>query len=151
MSTPLFTRLSLPDGLEELVEVLAREVMRNQYSDPSDIYNFAWKHFSEMVARRNALPGKDGAPYGGSRRRRISASSQGEAGSQRTSRRGPAGGGTVPTSVAGRKKEVKHLKEETLTKTGSLDRAANRPARRSIIADTKDKKKTCPWPPRVAA
>ncbi|KAK8738373.1 hypothetical protein OTU49_003836, partial [Cherax quadricarinatus] len=83
----------------------------------------------------------DGAPYGGSRRRRISASSQGEAGSQRTSRRGPAGGGTVPTSVAGRKKEVKHLKEETLTKTGSLDRAANRPARRSIIADTKDKMK----------
>lgn len=58
MATPLFTRLSLPEGLEEVVEGLAREVIKSQYSQPYDIYNFAWKYFSDLVARRKSLPAK---------------------------------------------------------------------------------------------
>ncbi|KAK4308680.1 hypothetical protein Pmani_019631 [Petrolisthes manimaculis] len=57
MATPLFTRLSLPDGLEEVVEGLAREVIKSQYTQPYDIYNFAWKYFSDLLAaRRKSLP-----------------------------------------------------------------------------------------------
>lgn len=59
---PLFTRLSLPEGLEEVVEGLAREVIRSQVSEPFDIYNFAWKHFSDLVSRKKDLPAKGEYP-----------------------------------------------------------------------------------------
>lgn len=63
---PLFTRLSLPEGLEEVVEGLAREVIKSQVSEPFDIYNFAWKHFSDLVSRKKDLPAKGKYPLSAS-------------------------------------------------------------------------------------
>ena len=47
---PLFIRLNLPSGLEEALESLAREVLRQK---PTNIYEFAADHFEELVKRRN--------------------------------------------------------------------------------------------------
>ena len=47
---PLFIRLSLPSGLEESLEGLAREVLRSQ---PKNIYEFAAEHFEELLRKRN--------------------------------------------------------------------------------------------------
>ena len=47
---PLFIRLNLPSGLEEALESLAREVLRQK---PQNIYEFAADHFEELVKKRN--------------------------------------------------------------------------------------------------
>ena len=47
---PLFIRLSLPAGLEESLEGLAREVLRAQ---PKDLYRFAADHFEAKLKNRN--------------------------------------------------------------------------------------------------
>ncbi len=47
---PLFIRLSLPGGLEEALESLAREVLREQ---PKDICQFAAQHFEQQLRKRN--------------------------------------------------------------------------------------------------
>ena len=47
---PLFIRLSLPGGLEESLENLAREVLRTQ---PDNIYQFAAEHFEGLLRQRN--------------------------------------------------------------------------------------------------
>ncbi len=47
---PLFIRLSLPGGLEEALESLAREVLRQQ---PKDIHQFAAQHFEQQLRKRN--------------------------------------------------------------------------------------------------
>ena len=43
-------RLNLPSGLEEALESLAREVLRQK---PQNIYEFAADHFEELVKKRN--------------------------------------------------------------------------------------------------
>ena len=48
-SRPLFIRLTLPDGLEEALEGLAREVLRHQ---PENILDFAANHFEQLVKKR---------------------------------------------------------------------------------------------------
>ena len=48
-SRPLFIRLTLPDGLEEALEGLAREVLRSQ---PDNILEFAANHFEQLVKTR---------------------------------------------------------------------------------------------------
>ena len=47
---PLFIRLSLPSGLEDTLEGLAREVLRHK---PKNIYEFAADHFEELLRKRN--------------------------------------------------------------------------------------------------
>ena len=47
---PLFIRLSLPAGLEESLEGLAREVLRSQ---PKNLYKFAADHFEAKLKNRN--------------------------------------------------------------------------------------------------
>jgi hypothetical protein len=47
---PLFIRLSLPAGLEEALENVAREVLRSQ---PKNIYQFAAEHFEDLLRKRN--------------------------------------------------------------------------------------------------
>ncbi len=47
---PLFIRLSLPSGLEDTLEGLAREVLRTK---PKNIYEFAAEHFEELLRKRN--------------------------------------------------------------------------------------------------
>ena len=47
---PLFIRLSLPAGLEESLEGLAREVLRAQ---PKDLHRFAADHFEAKLKIRN--------------------------------------------------------------------------------------------------
>ena len=47
---PLFIRLSLPAGLEESLEGLAREVLRSQ---PKELYKFAAEHFESKLKNRN--------------------------------------------------------------------------------------------------
>ena len=47
---PLFIKLNLPDGLEEALEGLAREVLREK---PGNIYEFAADYFEELVKKRN--------------------------------------------------------------------------------------------------
>ena len=47
---PLFIRLSLPNGLEESLEGLAKEVLRSQ---PKNIYQFAADHFESLLRKRN--------------------------------------------------------------------------------------------------
>jgi len=51
---PLFIRLNLPSGLEEALESLAREVLRQK---PQNIYEFAADHFEELVKKRNESEG----------------------------------------------------------------------------------------------
>ena len=46
---PLFIRLTLPDGLEEALEGLAREVLRHK---PDNIYEFAADHFEQQLKKR---------------------------------------------------------------------------------------------------
>ena len=48
-SRPLFIRLTLPDGLEEALEGLAREVLRHH---PDNIYEFAADHFEQQLKKR---------------------------------------------------------------------------------------------------
>merc|ERR1712228_1066038 len=48
-SRPLFIRLTLPDGLEEALEGLAREVLRHQ---PENILDFAANHFDQLLKKR---------------------------------------------------------------------------------------------------
>lgn len=50
-SGPLFLRLGVPNGMEDLLEGLAREVLRHQ---PKDIYKFAAIHFEGMLLQRQA-------------------------------------------------------------------------------------------------
>ena len=50
-SRPLFIRLTLPDGLEEALEGLAREVLRQQ---PDNILDFAANHFEQLVKKRGS-------------------------------------------------------------------------------------------------
>ncbi|XP_037790636.1 uncharacterized protein LOC119585996 [Penaeus monodon] len=132
---PLFTRLSLPEGLEEVVEGLAREVIKSQVSEPFDIYNFAWKHFSDLVSRKKDLPAKDAAPYAPPNRYRKADAS----GNNQYGRRGaPTGSVRVVPTVPSRRRG-KSLGEDGVGKTGSLDR--ERPPRRSFIAETRDRMK----------
>ena len=49
-SRPLFIRLTLPDGLEEALEGLAREVLRHQ---PENILEFAAQHFENVLRKRD--------------------------------------------------------------------------------------------------
>lgn len=48
-SRPLFIRLTLPDGLEEALEGLAREVLRHK---PENIHEFAAEHFEQLLKKR---------------------------------------------------------------------------------------------------
>lgn len=48
---PLFIRLSLPTGLEDTLEGLAREVLR---SKPKNIYQFGADYFEDLLRKRNA-------------------------------------------------------------------------------------------------
>jgi len=50
-SGPLFLRLGVPNGMEDLLEGLAREVLRHQ---PKDIYKFAAIHFEGLLLQRQA-------------------------------------------------------------------------------------------------
>ncbi|CAB3373793.1 Hypothetical predicted protein [Cloeon dipterum] len=50
-SGPLFLRLGVPNGMEELLEGLAREVLRHQ---PKNIYKFAAIHFEGLLLQREA-------------------------------------------------------------------------------------------------
>ena len=52
---PLFIRLTLPNGLEEALEGLAREVLRSQ---PDNILEFAANHFEQLVKTRGSALGK---------------------------------------------------------------------------------------------
>ena len=54
-SRPLFIRLTLPDGLEEALEGLAREVLRSQ---PENILEFAANHFEHLVKTRGSAGGE---------------------------------------------------------------------------------------------
>ena len=54
-SRPLFIRLTLPDGLEEALEGLAREVLRSQ---PDNILEFAANHFEQLVKTRGSTGSK---------------------------------------------------------------------------------------------
>ena len=47
---PLFIRLSLPSGLEDTLEGLAREVLRHK---PKNIYDFAADYFEDLLRKRN--------------------------------------------------------------------------------------------------
>jgi hypothetical protein len=49
---PLFLRLGVPSGMEDLLEGLAREVLRHQ---PRDIYRFAAIHFEGLLLQREGL------------------------------------------------------------------------------------------------
>ncbi|XP_040568374.1 uncharacterized protein [Lepeophtheirus salmonis] len=49
---PLFIRLTLPSGLEDILEGLAKEVLRHK---PSDIYEFSALHFEDLLRRRDGL------------------------------------------------------------------------------------------------
>lgn len=51
---PLFMKLCIPNGLEELLEGLAREVLRRQ---PNDIHSFAAVYFEKLIGIRTK--GKD--------------------------------------------------------------------------------------------
>jgi len=52
---PLFIRLTLPEGLEEALEGLAREVLRTQ---PENIYEFAANHFDQILKKRTSVKDK---------------------------------------------------------------------------------------------
>jgi len=54
-SRPLFIRLTLPEGLEEALEGLAREVLRTQ---PENIYEFAANHFDQILKKRTSVKDK---------------------------------------------------------------------------------------------
>jgi len=54
-SRPLFIRLTLPDGLEEALEGLAREVLRHQ---PENILDFAANHFDQLLKKRGSTAKK---------------------------------------------------------------------------------------------
>lgn len=45
-------RLSVPVGLEELIEGLTKEVLRKQ---PNDVYTFASEHFSQLLTLRDGF------------------------------------------------------------------------------------------------
>ena len=47
---PLFIRLSMPSGLEDALEGLAREILRSQ---PKDMYEFAAQYFERLLRKRN--------------------------------------------------------------------------------------------------
>ena len=47
---PLFIRLSMPSGLEDALEGLAREILRSQ---PKDMYEFAAQYFEGLLRKRN--------------------------------------------------------------------------------------------------
>merc|ERR1711923_442207 len=55
-SRPLFIRLTLPDGLEEALEGLAREVLRHQ---PENILDFAANHFDQLLKKRGTSAKKN--------------------------------------------------------------------------------------------
>ena len=58
---PLFIRLTLPNGLEEALEGLAREVLRSQ---PDNILEFAANHFEQLVKTRGSALGKRENDFG---------------------------------------------------------------------------------------
>ena len=47
---PLFIRLSMPSGLEDALEGLAREVLRDQ---PKDMLEFSAQYFEGLLKTRN--------------------------------------------------------------------------------------------------
>jgi len=47
---PLFIRLSMPIGLEDALEGLAREILRHQ---PKDLYEFSAEYFEGLLRQRN--------------------------------------------------------------------------------------------------
>ena len=47
---PLFIRLSMPSGLEDALEGLAREVLRSQ---PKDMLEFSAQYFEGLLRSRN--------------------------------------------------------------------------------------------------
>ena len=51
----MFIRLTLPEGLEEALEGLAREVLRTQ---PENIYEFAANHFDQILKKRTNVKEK---------------------------------------------------------------------------------------------
>ena len=52
VSGPLFVRLSLPDGLEELVEGVAREVLHSSARTENEVHAVARAYFDRLVSRR---------------------------------------------------------------------------------------------------
>ena len=50
LEAPLFIRVVVPNGLEETLEDLTREVLRHR---PKNIYEFAAKHFAEKLEQRD--------------------------------------------------------------------------------------------------
>ena len=59
-SRPLFIRLTLPDGLEEALEGLAREVLRHK---PENIHEFAAEHFDQLLKRRGFVGKREFSIY----------------------------------------------------------------------------------------
>jgi hypothetical protein len=47
---PLFIRLSMPSGLEDALEGLAREILRSQ---PKDLYEFSAQYFEGLLRKRH--------------------------------------------------------------------------------------------------
>jgi len=59
-AAPLFVRLSLPDGLEELVEGVAREVLHSDAKEQQEIYSVARNYFEKLISRRKLGQSEDG-------------------------------------------------------------------------------------------
>ncbi|XP_045113295.1 uncharacterized protein LOC123505706 [Portunus trituberculatus] len=135
MSTALFTRFSLPEGLEELVEGLAREVIKSQCAEPYDIYQLAWTHFSDLVGRRKNI--KNAVPYvqPGGRRRRTSGPKQEQQGGRG---RGRAAGAT--RVAAGGPDRKDGGKSHILVRASSLEREG-REGREGRVPRRQDKMK----------
>ena len=51
-AAPMFVRLSLPDGLEELVEGVAREVLHSDAETQAQIHTIARAYFEKLASRR---------------------------------------------------------------------------------------------------
>ena len=60
-TAPVFIRLNLPEGLEELVEGVAREVLRSGVREKAEIHTVAREFFEKLHSRRRGGEwGRDG-------------------------------------------------------------------------------------------
>ena len=48
---PLFVRITLPEGLENMLESLSKEVLKHQPSQ-QEFYEFAANHFETLILQR---------------------------------------------------------------------------------------------------